>query len=69
MLFLFPLLPLPFLALELFVGFIQAFVFAILTMAFSSLATQSHGDHGPDEAVHADHAEAGSETRQGAAAH
>ena len=69
MLFLFPLLPLPFLALELFVGFIQAFVFAILTMAFSSLATQSHGDHGPDEAGHAEHAEAGSETRQGAAAH
>lgn len=45
MLFLFPLLPIPFLALEMFVGFIQAFVFAILVMAFASLATQGHGDH------------------------
>lgn len=69
MLFLFPLLPLPFLALELFVGFIQAFVFAILTMAFASLATQGHGDHEHGEGDHADHAEVGGETRQGAAAH
>lgn len=68
MLFLFPLLPLPFLGLELFVGFIQAFVFAILTMAFSSLATQGHGDHDHDTAGHADHAEVGGETRQGAEA-
>jgi F-type H+-transporting ATPase subunit a len=64
MLFLFPLLPLPFLGLELFVGFIQAFVFAILVMAFASLATQAHGghdDHGHDQP---EHAELGGVTRQ-----
>ncbi len=38
--FLMPLLaPLPFLGLELFVGFIQALVFSMLTAAFLSLAT------------------------------
>jgi F-type H+-transporting ATPase subunit a len=37
------LVPLPFLGLELFVGFIQAFVFAVLTLAFLSTATLSHG--------------------------
>ena len=67
MLFLFPLLPLPFLGLELFVGFIQAFVFAILVMAFASLATQAHGDHGGHGPAHDDeptHAELGGTTRQ-----
>jgi F-type H+-transporting ATPase subunit a len=38
------LFPLPFLGLELFVGFIQAFVFAVLTLAFMSMATISHGE-------------------------
>ena len=33
------LLPLPFYALEIFVGFIQAYVFAILTLIFMSMAT------------------------------
>jgi F-type H+-transporting ATPase subunit a len=61
MAFLVPLLPLPFLGLETFVGFIQAFVFAILVMAFSSLATQGHGDHHADEPHHA---EVGGTTRQ-----
>ncbi|MDE3089128.1 MAG: F0F1 ATP synthase subunit A [Chloroflexota bacterium] len=37
------IVPLPFLGLELFVGFIQAFVFAVLTLAFLSTATLSHG--------------------------
>lgn len=66
MLFLFPLLPLPFLGLELFVGFIQAFVFAILCMAFSSLATQAHGDHGhgPAHSDEPSHAELGGTLRQ-----
>jgi len=69
MLFLFPLLPLPFLGLETFVGFIQAFVFAILVMAFASLATQSHGDHGheghgPAHSDEPSHAELGGTTRQ-----
>jgi len=39
--FLATLLPLPFLGLEVFVGFIQAFIFAILTLAFMSMATVS----------------------------
>ncbi len=67
MLFLFPLLPLPFLGLETFVGFIQAFVFAILVMAFASLATQSHGGHeghGPGHDTEPHHAELGGTTRQ-----
>jgi F-type H+-transporting ATPase subunit a len=37
------ILPLPFYAFELFVGFIQAFVFAMLTLVFMSLATMQHG--------------------------
>ena len=40
------IVPLPFLGLELFVGFIQAFVFAVLTLAFMSNATFSHGGEG-----------------------
>lgn len=69
MLFLFPLLPLPFVGLELFIGFIQAFVFAILVMAFASLATQAHGgDHGHGHGE-PQHAERGGELRQNPAAH
>ena len=34
--------PLPFLALELFVGFVQALVFAMLTMVFISIAVAKH---------------------------
>lgn len=65
MLFLFPLLPLPFLGLETFVGFIQAFVFAILVMAFASLATQSHGGHSEGGPSHDEpHAELGGTPRQ-----
>lgn len=42
-----PLLaPVPFLALEIFVGFIQAFVFAMLTLVFASVATASHENQG-----------------------
>jgi F-type H+-transporting ATPase subunit a len=33
------------LMLEMFVGAIQAFVFAMLTMVFMSMATHAHGDH------------------------
>jgi F-type H+-transporting ATPase subunit a len=44
MAFLFPLLPLPFYGLELLVGAIQAFIFAILTLVFMTLATTpAHG--------------------------
>jgi F-type H+-transporting ATPase subunit a len=46
MAFLFPyLLPLPFYGLELFVGFMQAFIFSVLTLVFMSIATISHGGH------------------------
>lgn len=40
--FLFLMLPLIFYGLELFVGVIQAFVFAILTLAFATIATTPH---------------------------
>jgi len=43
MAFLFFALPFPFYALELFIGFIQAFVFAILTLVFMTIATTAHG--------------------------
>lgn len=55
--FLVPLvLPMPIYGFELFVGFIQALVFALLTMAFLSIATSSHGDehHGGEGAHGAD---------------
>lgn len=43
MAFLFLILPFPFYGLEFFVAFIQAFVFAVLTVAFMRLATAEHG--------------------------
>ncbi len=38
------ILPIPFLGLELFVGFIQALVFAVLAMMFMASATVSHSE-------------------------
>lgn len=38
----------PFIAFELFIGFIQAYVFFVLTLIFTSLALVSHGDHSTD---------------------
>lgn len=50
MTFLIPLLlALPFYGLELFVGAIQAFVFAMLTLVFGALAVTSHDDHDEGE--------------------
>lgn len=44
--FLVPLIvPMPFYGLELFVGFIQALVFAMLSLVFFNMATISHDDH------------------------
>lgn len=43
--FLSMLLPLPFLGLEVFVGLIQAFIFAVLTLAFITMATIAHEGH------------------------
>lgn len=39
------LLPLPFIGLEIFVGFIQALVFAMLSLVFINMATIGHDDH------------------------
>ena len=39
------LAPLPFYGLELFVGFIQALVFAMLTLVFLNVATVGHGEN------------------------
>jgi F-type H+-transporting ATPase subunit a len=41
--------PIPFYFLEVFVGFIQAFVFAFLTLIFMTLGTTSHGHEDPEE--------------------
>lgn len=50
MMFLMPfLVALPFYALEVFVGLIQAFVFAMLTLVFGVLAVSAHDGHGDDE--------------------
>lgn len=51
------IVPVPILAFELFVGFIQAVVFAVLTLFFIKLAVESHGDdheedHSKGEASH-----------------
>ena len=52
MTFLMPfLVALPFYGLEMFVGVIQAFVFAMLTLVFAVLAVSSHDDHGEHEPV------------------
>lgn len=40
-----------FFAFELFIGFIQAYVFYMLTLIFASLAVMSHGDHGSDHST------------------
>lgn len=37
--------PLPFYALELFVGLVQALVFTMLTLVFLQIATSAHGEH------------------------
>lgn len=45
------LLPIPIYFLELFIGGIQAYVFAVLTIIYASQAVAHHGDdeHGHDE--------------------
>ncbi len=39
------LVPMPFYGLEIFVGFIQALVFSLLSVVFYNVATVSHDDH------------------------
>jgi F-type H+-transporting ATPase subunit a len=51
--FLIPLLAvLPFMGLELFVGFIQAAVFAMLVLVFGATAVAEHGHAGHEEEAH-----------------
>lgn len=53
------LLPLPFYGLEVFVAFIQAVIFAVLTVVFAALAVQPHaGGHGDDGHGHGEKAAA-----------
>jgi F-type H+-transporting ATPase subunit a len=50
-------LPLPFYGFELFVAFIQAVIFAVLTLVFMSIAVVAHGghdEHAPSAAAHAE---------------
>jgi len=64
MTFLVPLLlALPFYGLELFVGMIQAFVFAMLTLIFGVLAVSAHGE-GHEEESHAASPGAGAPAHQ-----
>lgn len=44
--------PVPFYGLELFVGFVQALVFALLTLVFMKMAVTSHSVASPCEATH-----------------
>lgn len=51
--FLIPVIaPLPFLGLEVFVGFIQALVFALLTLVFVQIATTSHAHNAKEVFTH-----------------
>ena len=46
-------LPLPFMALELFVGFIQAFIFSILTLVYFTIAASDHDEEHEEAPAHA----------------
>ena len=53
MAFLFPLVGIiPFMGMELFVGAIQAFIFAMLTLVFGVMAVASHGGHDKETEDH-----------------
>jgi F-type H+-transporting ATPase subunit a len=54
-------IPIAFYFLEMFVGLIQAFIFAALTLAFGMIAV-AHGGHGPEETPAASHSVEGAET-------
>lgn len=45
-------LPMPFYAFEVFVALIQAFIFAVLSLVFMSLATEAHGGHSEHDHGH-----------------
>jgi len=46
------LVPLPFMFLEIFVGFIQAFIFGMLTLVFVAMAVVSHGEGHEESGPH-----------------
>jgi F-type H+-transporting ATPase subunit a len=57
---------LPFAGFEMFIGLLQAVIFAMLTLLYFVLATESHEDHG-ETAEHAEgsrHAENAKEVTQ-----
>jgi F-type H+-transporting ATPase subunit a len=60
MLFVPYLLPVPFLGFEIFVGFIQAAIFAMLTLFFTKIAVEMHED---EEHSHVQKAEEGESVR------
>jgi F-type H+-transporting ATPase subunit a len=67
MAFLIPILaPIPFYFLEVFVGFIQAFVFAMLTLVFMTLAVTPH-EHAEHHDEQPEHVEAGASAQHQAA--
>jgi len=45
-------IPLPFLFLETFVGFIQAFIFSMLTLVFIAMSVTDHEEHEAHELAH-----------------
>jgi F-type H+-transporting ATPase subunit a len=51
----FAVIPAIFLGLELVFGFVQALVFALLTMTYITLAMAGHGDHDDAHDAHEDH--------------
>lgn len=53
------ILPTPFLILEVFVGVIQAFIFAILTLVYYTIASQDHDEEHHDEKAEHGPADAG----------
>lgn len=46
------IVPAPFLLLEVFVGVIQAFIFAILTLVYYTIASQDHEEHDENHGHH-----------------
>ncbi len=59
----------PFLAFELFIGAIQAYIFFMLTVVFISLGLAGHGDHGTDSERILDHPSPDASVSTPAAAH
>lgn len=53
------LIPLPFMALEILVGVVQATVFSMLTLVYLTIATTPVADHNHEEHKSAEHAQAG----------